>query len=186
MRATRWSSWTTRGRRRSISARSTTASMSSVHAATKYIGGHSDVLLGTHRRQRGDVSGAASAVDRHGASPRPSDDCFLGLRGLRTLASRASHTAAGERHRGSLSGCATRPGGERGHLSGAARRRAAMNCGSAISRGATSLFGVVLQPGRRRRASTRCSTACASSAWAGAGAASKASSSRPIRNARAR
>ena len=38
----------------------------SVHAATKYIGGHSDVLLGAHPRQRGDVSGAAPDLDRHG------------------------------------------------------------------------------------------------------------------------
>ena len=40
-------------------------------------------------------------------------------------------------------------------------------------RGATSLFGIVLNR-LPRRASTRCSTACASSAWAGAGAASRA------------
>ena len=55
-----------------------------VHAATKYIGGHSDALLGvivcseaTHRplhRIWTDMGIAAS-----------SDDCFLGLRGLRTL-----------------------------------------------------------------------------------------------------
>ena len=59
----------------------------SVHAATKYIGGHSDVLLGvivasaeTHpalHRLWTDMGVAAST-----------DDCFLGLRGLRTLAVR--------------------------------------------------------------------------------------------------
>jgi cystathionine beta-lyase len=59
----------------------------SVHAATKYIGGHSDVLLGaivcseeTYRpmhRLWTDMGIAAST-----------DDCFLGLRGLRTLAVR--------------------------------------------------------------------------------------------------
>jgi cystathionine beta-lyase len=65
-----------------------------VHAATKYIGGHSDVLLGvivaneaTHpalRRIWTDMGIAAS-----------SDDCFLGLRGLRTLAARlAQHQAS--------------------------------------------------------------------------------------------
>jgi cystathionine beta-lyase len=58
-----------------------------VHAATKYIGGHSDVLLGvivaseaTHpalHRIWTDMGIAAST-----------DDCFLGLRGLRTLATR--------------------------------------------------------------------------------------------------
>lgn len=59
----------------------------SVHAATKYIGGHSDVLLGvivanaeTHsvlHRLWTDIGVTAS-----------SDDAFLGLRGLRTLAVR--------------------------------------------------------------------------------------------------
>ncbi len=42
----------------------------SVHAATKYIGGHSDVLLGADRRERGDVSEAASACGPTWASPR--------------------------------------------------------------------------------------------------------------------
>jgi cysteine-S-conjugate beta-lyase len=65
----------------------------SVHAATKYIGGHSDVLLGvivaseaTHpalHRIWTDMGIAAS-----------SDDCFLGLRGLRTLATRLAHHQA--------------------------------------------------------------------------------------------
>ena len=66
----------------------------SVHAATKYIGGHSDVLLGvivasqaTHgplHRLWTDMGVAAST-----------DDCFLGLRGLRTLATRlAQHQAS--------------------------------------------------------------------------------------------
>jgi cystathionine beta-lyase len=66
----------------------------SVHAATKYIGGHSDVLLGVivaneatfaplHRYWT-DVGVTASA-----------DDCFLGLRGLRTLPLRlARHQAS--------------------------------------------------------------------------------------------
>ena len=59
----------------------------SVHAATKYIGGHSDVLLGvivgseavmpTLHRLWTDMGVTAS-----------SDDCFLGLRGLRTLPTR--------------------------------------------------------------------------------------------------
>jgi len=65
-----------------------------VHAATKYIGGHSDVLLGaivaseaTHpalHRIWTDMGIAAST-----------DDCFLGLRGMRTLATRlAQHQAS--------------------------------------------------------------------------------------------
>ncbi len=66
----------------------------SVHAATKYIGGHSDVLLGvivcnesTYKpmhRMWTDLGITAS-----------SDDCFLGLRGLRTLPTRlARHQAS--------------------------------------------------------------------------------------------
>jgi len=56
----------------------------SVHAATKYIGGHSDVLLGAI------VASEAAFRPLHrlwtdmGIAPS-SDDCFLGLRGLRTL-----------------------------------------------------------------------------------------------------
>ncbi|HEX4026953.1 MAG TPA: cystathionine beta-lyase [Rhizomicrobium sp.] len=59
----------------------------SIQAATKYIGGHADVMLGT-----------VSANERHAARLHQvhgdlglyasGDDCFLGLRGLRTLAVR--------------------------------------------------------------------------------------------------
>jgi len=56
----------------------------SVHAATKYIGGHSDVLLGL-------ILGSAETFPTlhrlwsdMGVTASP-DDCFLGLRGLRTL-----------------------------------------------------------------------------------------------------
>ncbi len=113
-----------------------------VHAATKYIGGHSDVLLGAivgneatfpalHRMWT-DMGIAAS-----------SDDCFLGLRGLRTLALRL------ERHRDNALAVArwlsTRPEvreviypalpGSRGHE---LWRRDFL--------GASGLFAVVLQP----------------------------------------
>ena len=64
----------------------------SVHAATKYIGGHSDLLLGALianadafpplKRLWTDMGIAAST-----------DDCFLGLRGLRTLAVRLARHA---------------------------------------------------------------------------------------------
>jgi len=56
----------------------------SVHAATKYLGGHSDVLLGVI------VASAETYPLLHrlwtdmGVTPSP-DDCFLALRGLRTL-----------------------------------------------------------------------------------------------------
>ena len=68
--------------------RSTTASISSIQAGTKYIGGHSDVMLGT-------VSANATALARtsktrsgyNGLCVGP-DDVYLALRGLRTLAVR--------------------------------------------------------------------------------------------------
>jgi cystathionine beta-lyase len=66
----------------------------SIHAATKYIGGHSDVLLGAI------VASESTFGDLHrlwtdmGVTPS-TDDCFLGLRGLRTLAVRlAQHERA--------------------------------------------------------------------------------------------
>lgn len=56
----------------------------SIHAATKYIVGHSDALLGlicTNERYFAPVRDQV-AVMGHCASP---DDCYLGLRGLRTV-----------------------------------------------------------------------------------------------------
>jgi cystathionine beta-lyase len=65
----------------------------SVHAATKYIGGHSDVLLGAI------VANDATFPKLHrlwtdiGVTASP-DDCFLGLRGLRTLDVRLARHAS--------------------------------------------------------------------------------------------
>ncbi|MCZ8147166.1 MAG: PLP-dependent transferase, partial [Roseomonas sp.] len=63
----------------------------SIQALTKYVGGHSDILLGSvtvateaHHLQ---IRGAASAMG-HYASP---DDCWLALRGARTMAVRLAH-----------------------------------------------------------------------------------------------
>jgi cystathionine beta-lyase len=56
----------------------------SVHAATKYVGGHSDVLLGLILAN----DATAQAIDRLWTDigvTASTDDCFLGLRGLRTL-----------------------------------------------------------------------------------------------------
>lgn len=56
----------------------------SIHAATKYIGGHSDLMMGTitcNERYWGPVR---QTVDDFGYSVSP-DDCFLALRGLRTM-----------------------------------------------------------------------------------------------------
>jgi cystathionine beta-lyase len=66
----------------------------SIHAGTKYIGGHSDVMLGL-------TTGTYEALEptrrwcvRHGSAAAP-DVCWLGLRGLRTLSVRL------ERHQAS-------------------------------------------------------------------------------------
>jgi len=118
----------------------------SVHAATKYIGGHSDVLLGVI------VCNDATAEPMHrlwtdmGVAVS-TDDAFLGLRGLRTLAARL------DRHQASAMRIATwlreRPEvrevlypalpGARGH-----------ELWKRDFERATGLFGVVLEPGPTR------------------------------------
>jgi cysteine-S-conjugate beta-lyase len=56
----------------------------SVHAATKYIGGHSDVLLGLILANETTTPMLERLWTDMGVTAS-SDDCFLGLRGLRTL-----------------------------------------------------------------------------------------------------
>jgi len=58
-----------------------------IHAATKYISGHSDVMLGmiTTREELWRKIKATAHGFGHAAAP---DDCYLALRGLRTLAVR--------------------------------------------------------------------------------------------------
>jgi len=66
----------------------------SIHAATKYIGGHSDIMLGL---TTGSYEALASTRDwcvRFGSTVAP-DVCWLGLRGMRTLSVRL------ERHQAS-------------------------------------------------------------------------------------
>ncbi len=114
----------------------------SVHAATKYIGGHSDLLLGLI------VGNAATYPQLHRlwtdmGVTASSDDCFLGLRGLRTLAARMDRQQASGlriaqwlRERPEVKEV-LHPGlpGARGH-----------ELWKRDFRGASSLFGVVLQP----------------------------------------
>ena len=56
----------------------------SIHAATKYIAGHSDVILGGIVTNERYFPHVRKAVAQLGYSASP-DDCWLGLRGLRTL-----------------------------------------------------------------------------------------------------
>ena len=64
----------------------------SVHAATKYIGGHSDVLLGAVVATEQSHAPLWRLWTDMGIAPS-TDDCFLGLRGLRTLAVRLARHA---------------------------------------------------------------------------------------------
>lgn len=114
----------------------------SVHAATKYIGGHSDVLLGLIVASEATFRPLHRLWTDMGVTAS-SEDCFLGLRGLRTLAARLDRQQA--------SGLAiaqwlrTRPEvkevlhpglpGARGH-----------ELWKRDFTGASSLFGVILHP----------------------------------------
>lgn len=59
----------------------------SVHAATKYIGGHSDLMLGAITGTYAALETTRSWCAHHGTHAAP-DVCWLALRGLRTLAVR--------------------------------------------------------------------------------------------------
>jgi cysteine-S-conjugate beta-lyase len=58
-----------------------------IQAGTKYIGGHSDVMLGTVSANAAQVASLKETVRLSGLCVGP-DDVFLGLRGFRTLAVR--------------------------------------------------------------------------------------------------
>ena len=59
----------------------------SIHAATKFINGHSDLMLGLVTGSYRRLDAVRSWCERHGAHAAP-DTCWLALRGLRTLALR--------------------------------------------------------------------------------------------------
>ena len=113
-----------------------------VHAATKYIGGHSDVLLGLIVANEATFPALRRLWTDMGVTAS-SDDCFLGLRGLRTLATRlAQQQASGLaiarwlRERPEVKEV-LHPGlpGARGH-----------ELWKRDFRGASSLFSVILRP----------------------------------------
>jgi cystathionine beta-lyase len=62
----------------------------SIQAATKYIGGHSDIMFGTIAANPAAWPRIAEAIRLLGVCAGP-DDVFLALRGLRTLAVRLAH-----------------------------------------------------------------------------------------------
>jgi cysteine-S-conjugate beta-lyase len=59
----------------------------SIHAGTKYFGGHADVMFGTVAANKSAVASLKNNVSLSGLCVGP-DDVYLGLRGLRTLAVR--------------------------------------------------------------------------------------------------
>ncbi len=62
----------------------------SIHAATKYIGGHSDVMMGLIVTTEKQWLPVRRTVADYGYSVSP-DDCFLALRGFRTIGVRMRH-----------------------------------------------------------------------------------------------
>jgi cystathionine beta-lyase len=59
----------------------------SIHAATKYIGGHSDTMLGLITGTYEDLKDTRNWCERYGSHAAP-DTCWMVLRGLRTLSIR--------------------------------------------------------------------------------------------------
>ncbi len=58
-----------------------------IQAVTKYIGGHSDLLMGAITATEAVFPRLRAGIEEFGAPPSP-EDCWLALRGLRTLAAR--------------------------------------------------------------------------------------------------
>ena len=114
----------------------------SIQACTKYIVGHSDAMLGSVTTTEAQVEPVRRIFEELGAAPGP-DDCYLGLRGLRTLSVRL--------HRHQETGLAlarwfqARPE-VRQVLHPALEDAAGHTLWKRDFSGASSLFGVVLEP----------------------------------------
>jgi cystathionine beta-lyase len=120
----------------------------SVHAATKYIGGHSDLLLGTVTANQPAWPALREAIHQYGLIASP-DDCWLALRGLRSMAARlARHRENAERLIGWLR--------RQPEVARVLYPALAEDPGHALwrrdFRGATGLFGVVLAETVKERA----------------------------------
>ena len=115
----------------------------SLHAATKYIGGHSDLIMGTVTCNEQSWPQMRETVHFYGLTTSP-DDCWLALRGLRSMGARlAQHRATAERL---IAWLKRQPEVER-----ILYPADADDPGHALWRrdmsGASGLFGVVLRPG---------------------------------------
>lgn len=118
----------------------------SVHAATKYIGGHSDLLMGTVTSNERAWPPLREALHAYGLTTS-ADDCALALRGLRSMGARlAQHRACAERL---IVWFKAQPEVERVLYPALPE-----DPGHALWRrdfkGASGLFGVVLRPGVER------------------------------------
>jgi cystathionine beta-lyase len=114
----------------------------SVHAATKYIGGHSDLLMGTVTSNARAWPRMRETILHYGLTTSP-DDCWLALRGLRSMAARlVQHRATAERLIEWLQ--------EQPEVDRVLYPALADDPGHALWRrdmtGASGLFGVVLKP----------------------------------------
>jgi len=117
----------------------------SLHAATKYIGGHSDLLMGTLTVNERAWPAIREAMHFYGLTTGP-DDVYLAHRGLHTMAARlALHRANAERL---IAWLREQPEVER-----VLYPALADDPGHALWKrdmsGASGLFGVVLRPGLR-------------------------------------
>ncbi len=118
----------------------------SIQAATKYIGGHSDIMFGTISANARAWPTIAESVRLLGVCAGP-DDVFLALRGLRTLGVRlAQHQASGL--------AIARWLAARSEVKRVMHPGLETDPGHALWRrdfsGASGLFGVVLQPAPQR------------------------------------
>ncbi len=117
----------------------------SVQSATKYIGGHSDILLGAIACNAATLETVRAAFGDFGHHAAP-DDCWLALRGLRTMSVRLErHHATGLKLAAYFAG--------RPEVKRVLHPAMAGDPGHALWKrdftGASGLFGVVLQPTTR-------------------------------------
>jgi cystathionine beta-lyase len=113
-----------------------------IQAATKFIGGHSDIMLGTVSANKATWKNLSDTVFSMGLCVGP-DDIYLGLRGLRTLGVRlAQHDASGRKIARWLE--------QRPEVSRVIHPALESHPGHAIGRrdfsGACGLFSIVLKP----------------------------------------
>ena len=118
-----------------------------VHAATKYIGGHSDLLMGTLTTNERAWPRLRETMQHYGLTTS-ADDCWIALRGLRSMGARlAQHRANADRL---IAWLRSQPEVER-VLYPALPDDPGHSLWKRDMTGATGLFGVALKPGTDER-----------------------------------